>query len=141
MANIVYRDGTGATKYRKADGAGTNADPQIAASKDNGPAWTPSYARKDSADLSTISDLTAAPTSGQKIVIDDLVVSVGAAMTVTFTEETSGTVLVKLYMAANTTEVVPLRDGRKLDTADKKVRVQTSTNGNIFIHMGHHSEA
>src|SRR5687768_8580477 len=60
-------------------------------STDGGPAWTPVRANKSSADLSAISDLTAAPTAGQKIVIDDLWVSVDTAMRVDISEETSGT--------------------------------------------------
>jgi hypothetical protein len=33
------------------------------------------------------------------------------------------------------------RDGRKLPVADKKLRVQASAAGNVFVHCGSHSEA
>lgn len=114
-----------------------------AGSQDAGVAWTPVRAMKNSTDLSTISDLTVAPTSGQKIVLDDLLISVGGtAMTLTFTEETSGTVLLKLFMPATSgAQQITLRNGLKVPTADKKIRVQSSAAGDVFIHSSHHSEA
>lgn len=111
--------------------------------KDGGPSWTPVRAMKNSADLTTISDLTVAPTSGQKLVLDDLLISVGStAMTLTFTEETSGTVLLKLFLPATSgAQQITLRNGLKLPTADKKIRVTASAAGDVFIHASHHSEA
>lgn len=109
--------------------------------KDNGPAWTPVRANKSSADLSTISDLSAAPTSGQKIVIDDLWVSVDTAMRVDVSEETSGTVVWSVYLPANGAVQYTPRDGLKLDTADKKARIQTSVAGNIRVTCLSHSAA
>jgi len=111
--------------------------------RDAGPAWTPVRAMKNSSDLTTISDLTVAPTSGQKLVLDDLLISVGSvAMTLTFTEETSSTVLLKLFMPATSgAQQITLRNGLKVPTADKKIRVQASAAGDVFIHASHHSEA
>jgi hypothetical protein len=114
----------------------------IGAVKDNGVFWTPSDFIVDSADASSVTDLSTAPTSGEKIVIDDLEISVGAtAMTVTVKEETTGAVLYKLFMAANTTVVISPRNSRKLAGVDKKVQIQASVAGNIFAHLGYHSAA
>lgn len=116
--------------------------------KDAGPAQTTTFglgappARFASADQSaSAAAVTNAPTAGQKLVIADIVVSVAAAMTVTFTEETTGTVKLVLYMPANGTAQVTPRSKCKLDTADKKLMVQTSVAGNIAVSVGYYSEA
>lgn len=111
----------------------------IAGVKDNGPAWTPVRALKSSADATTASDLTAAPTAGQKVVIDDLWVSVDTAMRVDILEETSGTVLWSAYLPGGGCVQFTPRDGLKLDTADKKARIQTSAAGNLRCIALYHS--
>lgn len=108
---------------------------------DNGPAWTPAYLHTASADASSGADVTAAPTTGQKIVIDDVIVSTGAALTVTFEEETSGTDVLKLYMAENGIAQMTPRGKIKLATADKKLRVITSGAGAVAVTVCYHSEA
>ncbi len=95
-----------------------------------------------SADLSSAAAaVTAAPTSGQKICLDELIVSVGTAMVVTFTEETSGTVFLALALAANTPVHIPLQHRIKLATADKKLMAQASVSGNVYITTVYHSQA
>jgi hypothetical protein len=118
--------------------AGTNT---IGGTRDAGPAWTSAYQHTASADASGGADLTAAPTAGQKICIDDVVISVGAALTVTLEEETSGTDLMLFYMAANSTIQITPRGKWKLPTADKKLRLDTSGAGNIAVMVTYHSEA
>lgn len=119
-------------------GTGTNT---IGAVKNAGPNWTRGTRTiVDSADASAGVDLSAAPTGGQYNVIDSLTVSVGAALTVTISCETSGAVLFKLYMAANTTITITEPTGAKLATADKKVRLTASGAGNIFAVANYHSE-
>lgn len=113
----------------------------IGATMDAGPAWISAYLHTASADASAGVDVTAAPTSGQKIVIDDVIVSTGAALTVTFEEETSGTDMLKLYMAANGIAQVTPRGKIKLPTADKKLRVITSGAGAVAVTVCYHSEA
>lgn len=83
--------------------------------------------------------VTDAPSTGLNLVITDLVVSAGAAMVVTFTEETSGTVLLKLDMAANSTVVFTPRGRFTLPTADKKLMVQTSASGTIDVMAQYYS--
>lgn len=114
----------------------------IGSTKDAGDHYTPSRALVSSADISSAVDLTAAPTAGQKIVITDLFVSVGTAMRVDFLEETTGTVILSGYFPANggIHQITP-RAKLKLDTADKKLRVQGSAAGNVRIVALYRSEA
>jgi hypothetical protein len=118
--------------------AGTNT---IGGTRDAGPAWTSAYLHVASADASGGADLTAAPTAGQKICIDDVIISVGAALTVTLEEETSGADVAIFYMAANSTIQITPRGKIKLPTADKKLRLDTSGAGNIAVTVTYHSEA
>lgn len=85
--------------------------------------------------------VTDAPSAGKKLVITDIVISVGAtAQTITLTEQTSLTVKGKYYVPANTTIIIPFRGKFKLDTADKKLMVQSSAAGNIAVGALYYSE-
>lgn len=111
-----------------------------------GPSWTSIYgvsaAPVTSADMSSAAAaVTDAPTSTEYIVVDQITVSVGTTMLVTFTCETSGAILLKLYMLANSTQTVPFTNKLKLATADKKLMAQASGSGNISVMVGYHSEA
>lgn len=87
-----------------------------------------------------VAAVTDAPASGKKLVVVDLIVSVDTAMSVTFTEETSGTTLLVLYMAANTTQHIKPTGKLKLATADKKLNVQTGAAGNVACTVQYRSE-
>lgn len=108
---------------------------------DSGPSWSPVRGNVSSADLSAAADLTAAPTVGQKIVIDDLWISIDTARRVDLIEETSGTVLWSVYLPANGGVQFTPRDGLKLDTVNKKARLQASGAGNIRATVLYHSAA
>jgi hypothetical protein len=108
---------------------------------DAGPSWTSAYLHVASANATGGVDLTAAPTSGQKIVVDDVIVSVDTAMKVTLEEETSGTDVIVLYLPVNGSAQVTPRGRIKLPTADKKLRLLTSIAGNIDVTVCYHSEA
>lgn len=93
-----------------------------------------------SADASAVPvAVTDAPAA--KLVLTGLTLSVGSALTVTFTEETTGTIIFRFYMAANTTLIVPITSKIKLATATKKLMVQTSGAGNISVTPTWYSEA
>ena len=114
--------------------------------KDAGPNWTGSIgvsgARFTSADQSaSAASVTDAPSSGEKICVDDLIISVDTDMRVDLMEETSGTVFASLYLPANSVQQVTPRGKFKLPTADKKLQVQTSAAGNISVTALYHSEA
>ena len=82
--------------------------------------------------------ITGAPTAGSKLVIDSVEVSVGAAISILFKEETSGTVIAgPYYMAANSTRTFILN--RQLPTADKKLMIRTSAAGNVMALSNYHS--
>ena len=78
-----------------------------------------------------------------ELVITDLVVSVGTDMSVTFKEETSGTVIFgPWYCAANSGPIqFTPRGKKKLPTMDKKLQVITSAAGNITVSASYYSEA
>jgi hypothetical protein len=113
---------------------------------DMGAGWTSVFgvsgARYTSADRSgSAASITDAPTSGQKLVITDVVISVDTAMRVDLKEETSGTVLASIYMAANSAQQFTPRSKLKLATADKKLQLQTSVAGNVAATAFYFSEA
>lgn len=152
MSTLKVKDADGSDVYLEKTGAGTLEDPQaasvslkagaaiIGAVKDAGLNWTPSRQLTTSADMSAGADLTAAPTAGQKIVVDGLVVSAAAAMQFDLVEETSGTVLASFYLSANgTVTFKPTK--MKVDTADKKIRGVASRAGNVSVTLWFHSEA
>ncbi|MCL5111246.1 MAG: hypothetical protein M1401_20700 [Chloroflexi bacterium] len=123
--------------------AGTNT---IGGTTDAGPAWTASLgvagaavtsANASAADLA----VTDAPTAGQKMVITDVVASADTAMNLSFKEETSGTLILKLFLPANGSAQITPRGKMKLATADKKMVVRASVAGNIAVTVSYYSEA
>jgi len=108
---------------------------------DLGASWTSSWTHTTSADMSTTANITAAPTSGQYLVIDDIFFSTDTAMAFTFEEETSGTDIIKIDVAANTAYQFTPRGQIKLATADKKLNGLASVSGNVYITIVYHSEA
>jgi hypothetical protein len=108
---------------------------------DNGPGWTSTVTYTASADMQTAAALTAAPTSGQKIVITDIIFSSDTAMNFEFEEETSATVFAKVYIPANGTVQLTPRIPIKLATANKKLFGDASAAGNVAITVTYHSEA
>lgn len=111
----------------------------IGGTKDNGPQWTPTRTYT-AISTATTTDVTAAPTSGQKIYLDDCLISCDAACAVSLIEETSGTVFAKAFIPANGTVQITLRDGIKAVVADKKIRAITSAAVNTSITACYHSE-
>lgn len=113
---------------------------------DAGPAQAMSFgvssATFTSADQhSAAAAVTDAPTTGLKLVITDIEISADTAMTLTFTEETSGTVVGKYYIPATPgcIQITP-RGKKKLATANKRLMVQASVSGNIAITAHYYSE-
>lgn len=113
--------------------------------KDGGPGWTSSFgvssAVVTSADATGIVSVTDAPTSGQKLVITDIIASADTAMFLTFQCETTGTVIFKVFLPANGTVQITPRGKVKLATADKKLQVDASVAGNIAVTVCYYSEA
>ncbi len=114
--------------------------------KDAGPSWTSvngvAGARVTSADASGADvNLTDAPTAGQKLVITDLVVGADTTMRVDFKEETTGTVLLSVYITENTTVQITFRGKLKLATINKKLVMRASVAGNVAVTAFYYSEA
>lgn len=119
-------------------GTGTNT---IGATKDAGVNWTIVRTYTTSADLTTAAAITAAPTGGQKLVLDDCLVSSAVASEFTIQEETSATVFASVFLPANGTAQITLRDGLKTAVADKKFFGKMSAAGNVRVTACYHSEA
>lgn len=100
---------------------------------DLGPGYPVTRTRTSSADLSAGAFVSAAPGTGKKVVITDLLVSAAVDMTLTFTEETTDTVIYKLFLSANTVVQVTLRSSDVLPTAGKRLKATASVAGNVFI--------
>lgn len=116
------------------------------AARDMGPQWDSVYgvsgARYTSSDRSgSAASVTDAPTSGKRLVLTDVLIAVDTAMRVDLKEETSGTVIASIYMAANSAMQWTPRSKTKLATVDKKLQVQTSAAGNIAVTAHYYSEA
>ena len=123
-----------------------NPNNPIGATTDLGPAWAQSFgvsgARVTSVDASGAAvSITAAPDSGSKIVVDDVLLSADSAMRVDLKEETSGTVLASIYLPAYGVVQFTPRGKLKLATANKKLQLQTSAAGNVAATAFYHSEA
>ena len=108
---------------------------------DAGISHTSTWTHTASADMSSTAALTAAPTTGQYIVVDDVLFSTDTEMNFTFEIETAGTDNVIVYVAANTTIQFTPRGKWKLATADKKLHGKASAAGNVAITVWYHSEA
>lgn len=93
-----------------------------------------------SSDASGGGVVTDAPTSGKKLVLVDIEVSVDTTMRVDLVEE-DGAVIASKFMAANSSFNFVTRAKRKLQTADKRLRVVTSAAGAIAVGVFYYSEA
>lgn len=119
-----------------------------AISKDGGYAqavsWGVSGAPVQNDDVhTTAASITDAPTSAQKICIDEITFSVETACQVTFRIETAGTVVYgPFYMPANSTySFIPRAKLAKLATADKKLQIKTDVASKVMAYAAYHSEA
>ena len=108
---------------------------------DAGPSWTSAYTYTTSADMSTQANITAAPTSGEKLVITDIFVSSDTQMLFSFLEETSSTVIGAVRLPADGTIQFTPRTNWKLPVADKKLQGKASTSGNVYVTVFYFSEA
>jgi hypothetical protein len=113
----------------------------LQAGNDNGPSQTLTRTYTASADMSTAAAITAAPASGKKIVLMDVLISTDTAMNFALQMETSATVLAKVFLPANSVMQVTLRGFIKGDTADKKIYGKASVSGNVAITAVYFSEA
>ena len=115
-------------------------------SSDAGPSWVSSLGVSGETVTSTNASstplvITNAPTTGQKISLDDIEISVDTAMTVTLRTTTGNKVLGKYYMGAASTLQITTRGKKKAPTINQTLEVLTSVPGNISVTANYHSEA
>lgn len=114
--------------------------------KDAGPNWTSVWGVAGvpvtTATTFSTAAVTDAPTSGQKICVDDIIVSTDAATTITLLEETSGTVMFgPWYLPANSGPLqISVRGKKKLATANKKLVATSVGAAHVTVQVGYHSE-
>lgn len=108
---------------------------------DAGPKNDGDYTYTTSADMTTAADIAAAPESGEKLVITDIVLSSDTQMLFSFLEETTATVIGAVRLPANGTVQITPRGKWKLDTADKQLQGKASAAGNVYATVWAYSEA
>lgn len=121
-------------------GATTLAALETTTSLDGGPGWTTSQTRTASADMSTAADISVAPTSGQKLVITDVLISTDTAMRFDLLEESNATPKASFYLPANGSYQFTPRGKFKLPTADKKLQGKATVAGNVSVTALYFSE-
>lgn len=131
-SEVVYTGGAAALP------AGTSV---IGATKDAGPSQTITRTYTASADMTTAAAITAAPASGQKIVLMDVLISVSVATVITLEMETSANVLAGFHMPANSTLQITPRGWIKGDAADKKIFAKSTVAGAVKFTAVYFSEA
>jgi hypothetical protein len=95
------------TAVEGATPAGTNS---IGSTKDNGPAWTPTRTYTTSADMTTAAAISPAASGGMKLIADDILVSAAVAMEFSIQQETEATVFASVFIPANGTVPITMRD-------------------------------
>lgn len=113
---------------------------------DGGPAWASSFGVSGevvtSADAtSTPLVITDAPTSGQKIVLDDLEITSEVETIITLRTTSGNKVLGKYAIAENQTLQITTRGKKKAPAANQTLEVLAADAGNIHVGASYHSEA
>lgn len=85
--------------------------------------------------------ITDVPTTGQKLVITDVLLSTDTAMNILLQEETSANVIAKIFLPANGTVQWTPRGKVKLATVNKRLMAKASVTGNVGITTNYYSEA
>src|SRR5574343_902443 len=95
-------------------------------SRDGGLAWARNQKLTTSADASSGVAITAIASSaraGQRVVIDDLLVSVGTDMTISLRSATTNTTFCTLYLLADSPTQITLRNGLGCPDAEGTVEL------------------
>lgn len=114
----------------------------VGATKDAGTNFTSTLTYTTSADMQTAAAISPAPSTGEYLVVDDIIASADTAMSIEFElEDAASTNYVKLFLAANSVLQVTPRGKWKLGTANKKLFADCSAAGNVAFSVWSHSEA
>lgn len=106
---------------------------------DDGPEWevlgpTIGY----SADASSTALDVATPTSGKKLIIDDLHIGVTTTCIVSLYEESNATAKWSIPLAANSPYVLTTRDLLRLPTSSKKLQLKTNIAAPVYTNCLYH---
>jgi len=93
-----------------------------------------------SSDITSATAITDVPTTGEKIILTDLIFSAEVAMDITFAEETSETVLFKVFLPATGFAQITPKNKTKLATVNKKITAKASIAGKVGITAYYYSE-
>lgn len=107
--------------------------------KNNGPFYTVAQQYTTSADASGGVNITTDPDSSHRIVIDDLVISVGTTMEVSISEVSGAGVIFSVFLLANTAFAFSPTDGLR-GSLDKQIKVIASVSGQIRVFASWHEE-
>lgn len=112
---------------------------------DAGPIWPQSWGvigvPVTSADMSALTDVTAAPAAGDVVCIDDIFISSDTALSFKLEEETSNTVVFgPWYVGASGSIQITPRGKLRTFVAAKKLRCIFSGAGNVVVLIGWHPE-
>ncbi len=115
------------------------------AASDAGPSWRGSQGVSgetvESADAHvTPLVITDAPSTGQKIALDDLEISVDTAMKVTIRTTTGHKKVGVYFLSPNNTLQITTRGKKRAQAIDQTLEALTSVSGNIAITANYHSE-
>jgi hypothetical protein len=123
-------------------GSLTAGSAAIGATKDNGPETAGTFTYTTSADMTSVADIGPAPTSGQKSVLLQALISSDTAMQFTIQmETTAGAERQSWYLPASGSVIFVPRHPVKVGTADKKWQGIASVAGNVAISTVTTSEA
>jgi hypothetical protein len=102
--------------------------------------YSGTYTYTTSADMTTAADITAAPASGQHLVITDIMIASDTAMVFQFLEETSGTAIGAVRLVVNHTHFISPKGRWRLPTAGKKLQGDAGASGNVYVTVWYYSD-
>jgi hypothetical protein len=91
--------------------------------------------------MTTAAAISPAASGGMKLIADDILVSAAVAMEFSIQQETEATVFASVFIPANGTVPITMRDGLKTATAVRKFFGKASVAGNVRITCCTHEEA
>lgn len=109
------------------------------ARRDDGPAWSDTLTRTVIT-TTAATDITAAPSASQKLVVTDVILSAATAMEVDLQEETSGTVFLSVFLPANGSFAWCPRGKFRMAVAGKKLQAVASSTGGLNVTTLAHGE-
>ncbi len=95
--------------------------------------YSGTYTYTTSADMQTAADITAAPPTGQHLVVTDILIAADTAMVFQFLEETSGTAIGAVRLIPTDSLFISPRGRWRLPTAGKKLQGDAGAAGNVYV--------